>query len=142
MLMSMPIWRPIGVESLEPVAERAVRASSNALVVAGPGAGKTELLAQRACFLLQTGMCEWPFRILAISFKRDAARNLSDRVRLRCSHELSARFDSFTFDSFAKRLVDRFRGALPQPWCPAKNYELRLSDLKWKPSARIAEEPA
>jgi len=142
MLMSLSAWRPIGVESLEPVAERAVRASSNALVVAGPGAGKTELLAQRACFLLQTGMCEWPFRILAISFKRDAARNLADRVRLRCGHELSARFNSFTFDSFAKRLVDHFSSGLPKPWCPSKDYELRLKELNWKPSARIAEEPA
>lgn len=142
MLMRQSAWRPIGVERLEPVAERAVRASSNILVVAGPGAGKTELLAQRACFLLQTGVCRWPIRILAISFKRDAARNLSERVRLRCGHDLSARFDSLTFDSFAKRLVDRFREALPQPWRPTKNYELRLSELKWKPSARIAEEPA
>ena len=46
--------------------------------------------------------------VLAISFKRDAARNLADRVQLRCGHELSARFNSFTFDSFAKRLVDHF----------------------------------
>ncbi len=141
MLMRLSVWRPIAVESLEPVAERAVRSSSNTLVVAGPGAGKTELLAQRACFLLQTGMCEWPFRILAISFKRDAARNLADRVRLRCGHELSSRFNSFTFDSFAKRLVDRFSSGLPKPWCPTKDYELRLKELNWKPSARIAEEP-
>lgn len=141
MLMRLSVWRPIGVESLEPVAERAVRSSSNTLVVAGPGAGKTELLAQRACFLLQTAMCEWPFRILAISFKRDAARNLADRVRLRCGHELSSRFNSFTFDSFAKRLVDHFSSGLPKPWRPTKDYELRLKELNWKPSARIAEEP-
>src|SRR5271163_2296253 len=141
MLISPSVWRPIGVESLEPVAERAVRSSSNTLVVAGPGAGKTELLAQRACFLLQTAMCEWPFRILAISFKRDAARNLADRVRLRCGPELSSRFNSFTFDSFAKRLVDHFSSGLPKPWRPTKDYELRLKELNWKPSARIAEEP-
>jgi DNA helicase-2/ATP-dependent DNA helicase PcrA len=141
MLVRPSHWIPVGVESLEPIAERAVRASSNTLVVAGPGAGKTELLAQRACFLLQTGQCHWPFRILAISFKRDAARNLGDRVRLRCGEELSARFDSFTFDSFAKRLVDHFRNGLPEPWRPTKDYELKLADVKWKPSARIAEEP-
>jgi DNA helicase-2/ATP-dependent DNA helicase PcrA len=142
MLVSPSVWRPVDVESLEPVAERAVRASSNVLVVAGPGAGKTELLAQRACFLLQTGTCEWPFRILAISFKRDAARNLGDRVRLRCGLELSPRFDSFTFDSFAKRMVDHFGCGLPEPWRPSKNYELKLKELNWKPSACIAEEPA
>lgn len=141
MLVKPSEWQPVGIKDLEPAAERAVRASSNTLVVAGPGAGKTELLAQRACFLLQTGICAYPNRILAISFKRDAARNLGDRVLLRCGSEVGRRFDSFTFDSFAKRLVDRFISGLPEPWRPASDYELRLKDLKWKPSARITDEP-
>src|ERR1700687_172764 len=135
-------WQPVEIQQLEPAAAQAVRALSNTLVVAGPGAGKTELLAQRACFLLQTGLCARPHRILAISFKRDAARNLGDRVRLRCGDELSGRFDSFTFDSFAKRLVDHFLCGLPQPWRPSKDYEMKLKELQWKPSARIAVEPA
>jgi DNA helicase II / ATP-dependent DNA helicase PcrA len=134
-------WQPVGVKNLEPAADEAVRASTNTLVVAGPGAGKTELLAQRACFLLQTGICVRPHRILAISFKRDAARNLGERVRLRCADDLAARFDSFTFDSFAKRLVDHFGCGLPKPWIPTKDYELRLKELNWKPSGRIADEP-
>ncbi|BCJ65732.1 UvrD-helicase domain-containing protein [Polymorphospora rubra] len=44
--------------------------------MAGPGAGKTEFLAQRAAYLLQTAFCPWPRHTLAISFKRDAAANL------------------------------------------------------------------
>ena len=76
------VWCPIGVSSLECAALNAVRATTNTLVVAGPGAGKTELLAQRACYLLQTGMCSSPRQILAISFKRDAARNLAERVNI------------------------------------------------------------
>ena len=56
-------------------------------MVAGPGAGKTEFLAQRACFLLETGRCRHPKRILAISFKRDAAINLAERVRSRAGGE-------------------------------------------------------
>ena len=41
-------WKPIDVDSLEPNAEKVVRSNCNMLVTAGPGAGKTELLAQRA----------------------------------------------------------------------------------------------
>ena len=141
MLVKPSKWQPVGIKQLELAAEQAVRALSNTLVVAGPGAGKTELLAQRACFLLQTGLCARPHRILAISFKRDAARNLGDRVRLRCGDELSARFDSFTFDSFAKRLDDHFLSGLPQPWRPSKDYEMKLKELQWKPITRIAVEP-
>ena len=81
-------WQPQGIAELEPVAEKAVRSGRNSIVIAGPGAGKTELLAQRACYLLQTGVCPRPQCILAISFKRDAARNLYERVRLRCGTEL------------------------------------------------------
>jgi DNA helicase II / ATP-dependent DNA helicase PcrA len=141
MLVEASQWQPVGIKELEPAADQAVRALSNTLVVAGPGAGKTELLAQRACFLLQTGICARPHRILAISFKRDAARNLGDRVRLRCGDDLSARFDSFTFDSFAKRLVDHFLSGLPQPWRPTKDYEMKLKEVNWRPTTRISVEP-
>jgi len=117
------VWIPKGVKSLEPAAETVVRSAGNSLVVAGPGAGKTELLAQRACYLLEPGTCPAPKRILAISFKRDAARNLADRVEKRCG-ELACRFDSFTLDAFGKSLVDRFRSALPAEWRPRPQYEV------------------
>lgn len=106
-------WAPVGGLRLEPNALKAVReTSSNVVVTAGPGAGKTELLAQRADFLLRTGASPYPKRILAISFKIDAARNLQSRVRLRSGSQYAARFDSFTFHAFAKRLIDNYRPAL------------------------------
>lgn len=111
-------WQPQGIDELEKAADDTVRYRGNALVVAGPGAGKTELLAQRACFLLQTGLCRRPTRVLAISFKRDAAKNLAERVRKRCGETLARRFHSYTFDAFAKGLVDRFGQALPEKWRP------------------------
>lgn len=116
-------WVPRGVDSLEHAADTVVRSTGNTLVVAGPGAGKTELLAQRACYLLETGACPAPRRILAISFKRDAAKNLADRVQRR-SDDLARRFDSFTLDAFGKSLVDRFRSALPPEWKPHPQYEV------------------
>ena len=115
-------WGPIGVKALEPNAMTVVRAEANGLVVAGPGAGKTELLAQRACYLLQTGACRPPRQILAISFKKDAAANLRERVRRRCGEELARRFHSLTFDAFAKGLLDRFGPALPQEYRPTPDY--------------------
>ena len=117
-------WTPIEVQALEPAALDAVKARGSTLVVAGPGAGKTELLAQRAAFLLQTGKCEFPRRILAISFKRDAATNLRDRVARRCGPVLARQLDSMTFDAFAKQLLDRFWRALPERWALSSSYEV------------------
>lgn len=124
-------WVPVGVEALEPAADKVVRGERSTLVHAGPGAGKTELLAQRACFLLQTGACPDPRRILAICFKRDAARNLRERVAERCGRELAARFDAYTFDSFSKGMVDRFYAALPI-WCRPKGVYRVLESLNEK----------
>ena len=62
--------------------------------------------------MLRTGTCRYPYRILAISFKVDASRNLKERVRRRCGQELASRFDSYTFHAFAKRIIDRFRPVL------------------------------
>ncbi|MGW0631775.1 UvrD-helicase domain-containing protein [Streptomyces sp. NPDC002758] len=106
-------WHPVDGLVLEPNALSAVTLwDRNVVVSAGPGAGKTELLAQRADFLLRTGQCPYPRRILAVSFKVDAARNLRERVRRRSGSRLAVRFDSFTFHAFAKRLIDNFRPAL------------------------------
>lgn len=106
-------WKPLDGLILEPNALLAARTTAGHLAItAGPGAGKTEVLAQRADFLLRTATCRYPSRILAISFKVDASQNLKDRVRLRCGNDLAGRFDSYTFHAFAKRIIDRFRTAL------------------------------
>lgn len=117
-------WKPVGVDALEANALKVVRAADNRSVIAGPGAGKTELLAQRAAYLLQTGEAPPPRRILAISFKRDAATNLAARVRQRCHRNHAGRFDSMTFDAFAKGLIDRLGQALPDRWRPRPDYEI------------------
>lgn len=73
-------WIPSDNLQLEDNALNTVKSDYNTLVIAGPGAGKTELLAQRASFLLETNSCIYPRKILAISFKRDAAYNLKNRL--------------------------------------------------------------
>jgi len=123
-------WVPIGVKALETNALTVVRSETNGLVVAGPGAGKTELLAQRACYLLQTGICPPPRQILAISFKKDAAANLQERVRRRCGEGLARRFHSLTFDAFSKSLIDRFSRALPEEYRPSSDYIINFDIQK------------
>jgi len=138
------LWLPAGVDSLEEAADVVVRSNQNTLVVAGPGAGKTELLAQRASYLLDTGTCLSPNRILAISFKRDAAKNLGERVKERCG-DRAERFDSYTLDAFAKSLVDRFQAALDEDWRPQVGYEVLVRGInveakrQWLDSASVPE---
>ena len=107
---------------LENAALEVVNSINNTLVIAGPGAGKTELLGQRACFLLETNVCPYPKKILAVSFKKDAASNLYERVQKRCGKELAYRFESMTFDAFAKEILDRFYLSLPLEHRPARDY--------------------
>lgn len=112
-MMPIDAWLPADKLILEPNALRAVKEQTCCLALtAGPGAGKTEMLAQRADFLLRTGTSRYPKRILAISFKVDASKNLKERIQRRCGQELASRFDSYTFHAFAKRIIDRFRVVL------------------------------
>ncbi len=112
-MISIDAWKPADGLILEPNALRAAKEKVRCLALtAGPGAGKTEMLAQRADFLLRTGTCRYPKRILAISFKVDASKNLKERIQRRCGKELASRFDSYTFHAFAKRIIDRFRVVL------------------------------
>lgn len=112
-MIAVEAWQPADGLTLEPNALRAVKECERCLALtAGPGAGKTEMLAQRADFLLRTGTCRYPKRILAISFKVDASRNLKERIQRRCGTDLASRFDSYTFHAFAKRIIDRFRPVL------------------------------
>ncbi|MGW4694806.1 UvrD-helicase domain-containing protein [Kitasatospora cineracea] len=122
-------WKPAGIDDLEPTAWDALRDPGSVAVVAGPGAGKTEFLAQRGAYFLQTGICPYPQRILAISFKRDAASNLGRRVAARAP-EHASRFVSMTFDAFTKGLVDRFAPALPESWRMARGYDVHFASAR------------
>lgn len=107
-------WQPSDGVKLTPEQQAAVLINDrNIAIVAGPGTGKTEVLAQKATYLLQTGLCLSPFRILALCYKVDAASNIRERVKKRCPKDLSSRFCSLTVDSFIISLVRRFVTSLP-----------------------------
>lgn len=122
-------WVPSKEIKLEKAAQETIYSKSNILVVAGPGAGKTELLAQKAVYLFSTNQCMYPRKILAISFKKDAAENLKKRVLQRYTQDISNRFTSITYDAFAKNIVDRFRLALPEGNVPKENYLVNDFDV-------------
>ena len=50
-------WIPADGFVLEPNALDTVKSEQNTLVIAGPGAGKSDILAQSDCFLLETIQC-------------------------------------------------------------------------------------
>lgn len=124
MFVDRSVWKPTPGIVLEETALEVVRSASSLSVLAGPGAGKTELLAQRAAYLLNTGTCPPPQRILAIAFKVDAATNLKHRVEQRCDASTARRFESLTLHGFAKRTLDQFREALGDEYRPSSNYRM------------------
>lgn len=137
-MISVDAWQPADGLTLEPNALRAAKEQVASLALtAGPGAGKTEMLAQRADFLLRTGTCRYPKRILAISFKVDASSNLKERVKRRCGSELAMRFDSYTFHAFAKRIIDRFRPMLTGEYVLDIGY--KIADRTSGPSRSLIE---
>ncbi|EOY6717075.1 TPA: ATP-dependent helicase [Pseudomonas aeruginosa] len=112
-MIKVDAWKPSAGIKLEPNAEIAATEQQRSIALtAGPGSGKSELLAQRADFLLTTGVCRYPKRILAIAFKIDASNNLKERVWRRCGAAYAGRFDSYTFHGLAKRIIERFRPVL------------------------------
>lgn len=137
-MIAVDAWKPADGLTLEPSALIAAKEQVRSLALtAGPGAGKTEMLAQRADFLLRTGSCRYPKRILAISFKVDASSNLKERVKRRCGSELATRFDSYTFHAFAKRIIDRFRPVLKGEYALDVGY--KIADRKPGPSRTLIE---
>ena len=118
-------WLPIGDISPTPELMDIITFDSSVSVLAGAGTGKTELLAQKASYLLETNKCIWPKKILCLSFKTEAQANIRDRVIKRCAFK-SERFNSYTFHAFSKSIVDRFKNVLPEKIRPKDNYDLVL----------------
>lgn len=104
----------------------------NIAIIAGPGTGKTEVLAQKATYLLQTRICRAPFRILTLCYTIDAAANIRERVQQRCPSDLAHRFQSMTSDSFIISLVRRFAASLPDWLKIERDFEIQSFSHKEK----------
>ena len=115
-------WKPVGSISLENNAEKAVKSIKNVLVVAGPGAGKTELLIQKADYLFKINLCRYPQKILVLTFKKDACLTIQKRFSAIENPAFVDRFVVKTYDAFSKSLLDSFRLALNDLFRPEKDY--------------------
>ncbi|MEU0077634.1 ATP-dependent helicase [Micromonospora tulbaghiae] len=75
------------------------------LLLAAPGCGKTERLAQHAAEMVRTGEVRQPHQILALTFAKRARTNLDSRIRTHLGPVAARRHvDVVTFHSFAHRL--------------------------------------
>jgi DNA helicase-2/ATP-dependent DNA helicase PcrA len=116
-------WSPSeGIQATDELMD-IITCDESVAVLAGAGAGKTELLAQKTNYLFFTDKCVWPKRILSLTVKTEAQLNIKDRINKRCGQK-AARFDSFTFHAFCKSIVDRFKNVLPEADRPINNYDI------------------
>src|SRR5436190_23635353 len=83
-----------------------------ALVLAGPGSGKTRVIVERAVRLIDQGLAR-PDELLVLTFSRKAASDLRERIaaRLRRSY---ASFPVTTFHAFCMAVLVRDAATPPR----------------------------
>jgi uncharacterized protein (TIGR00375 family) len=90
--------------ALDPAQESAVNHPGGpALVVAGPGTGKTAVLALRVARLVEAGL--EPSSILALTFTNKAAGELRERIGRTLGAERAAALTAATFHSFCRSVL-------------------------------------
>lgn len=77
-----------------------------AFVVAGPGAGKTHVFAQRIAHLIKNKHCQ-PENILAVTFTNKAANEIKQRLIKSCGPELSDRVKVGTFHAIGLDILSQ-----------------------------------
>ncbi len=77
-----------------------------ALIVAGPGSGKTRVLTHRVAYLIATGRAQ-PFHILALTFTNKAAREMKRRIQQLVGDAQATGIWMGTFHSIFARILRR-----------------------------------
>ena len=78
------------------------------LVLAGAGSGKTSVITAKAGYLLKSGIRK-PEEILLLAYAKDAAREMSNRIKEKCHETLEAR----TFHALAYNIIGEVEGRKP-----------------------------
>lgn len=86
--------RPELLDGLNPEQREAAICETHCLTVAAPGSGKTKMLSAKAAFLLSGGAT-----VVAVTFTRDAAIELRDRIVRQAGQEVLDRLLVGTFHS-------------------------------------------
>lgn len=92
---------------LNPHQDRAVQAVGHCTVLACPGSGKTRVLSMRAARLLSENPTG---RLCAVTFTRDAAKELKNRTLQLCGEKEAKRLAVGTFHSVALSQIRHLKG--------------------------------
>ncbi|MCC6956712.1 MAG: UvrD-helicase domain-containing protein, partial [Anaerolineales bacterium] len=100
------------MDGLNEQQQQAVQAAPGpALVLAGPGSGKTRVLTQRIAYLIGTAGIR-PYNLLAVTFTNKAAREMSARVAALLGEDVRIPYMG-TFHSICARILRREAEHLP-----------------------------
>jgi len=94
-----------------------------ALILAGPGSGKTKVLTHHIKYLIDNGVS--PSQIMVITFTRSAALEMSDRFK-HLMPKAACRVLFGTFHSIFYRLLKEYRKAVPDIISNEKKWELLM----------------
>ncbi|HLI07899.1 MAG TPA: UvrD-helicase domain-containing protein [Ktedonobacteraceae bacterium] len=102
---------PAKVKHYDEFQQAAIEAQTPALIVAGPGSGKTSTLIGRAEYLART-LGVPPEQILALTFSRKAAREMRERLQtaLHETHETTRMPTVSTFHAFCAEILRNYGG--------------------------------
>lgn len=95
------------LDGLNPQQREVVETRTSCQAVACPGAGKTKTIATKAAVLLQ----DVGNRVGAVTFSKDAAEELRDRIRDLAGGDIKKRFIAGTFHSLAFKQLGTAAGA-------------------------------
>ncbi|MDP2949772.1 MAG: UvrD-helicase domain-containing protein [Chloroflexota bacterium] len=99
----------LDLSKLNPEQREAVTATEGPLlVVAGPGSGKTAVIAARAAYIIDQGLAE-PSAVLAVTFTNKAGRELKRRLASVLG-ESARQVWAGTFHAFALRMLRQWGG--------------------------------
>ncbi len=102
--MSAPTKKSI-LETLNPRQQEAVEHAEGALLIlAGPGSGKTRVIAHRIAYLVREKRVH-PRRIMAVTFTNKAAREMRDRVHALVGEEAGRDITLGTFHGVCSRIL-------------------------------------
>ena len=87
----------------DPQRQAASHVDGPALILAGPGSGKTRVITRRVAWLLVNGIPAW--QVLALTFTNKAAGEMRDRIDALLPESMSNRRGLFvsTFHAFCAR---------------------------------------
>ena len=110
--MSIPFYLPANLTSEQ--RDAVLHTGSPLLIIAGPGSGKTEVIAWRVVHLVQSGLVA-PENLLVTTFTNKAALELKDRIQRRLPDVHVEAMQVSTLHSFCADLLRQYQSRSPLP---------------------------